>query len=744
MSFTKQITTACALVLSAGLYAGQADFADYFGNHMVLQRDTTCPIWGYGDPNTEVMLTLNGKKVGTTNVDETGYWRINLEPTSVGGPYDLTLFTDDSCEKLENVMFGDVYLCSGQSNMEFSLRIAAEAKEFISSANIPNLRLLQVENAWSGDPQKGFKGEWTVSNPDAASAFSAVAFIAGKKLAEELDIPIGLVQADWGGTPIEAWMSIPALIDTKDINGYFGIVVQYYDKNGELYRKMLSENIERYTNYAESLKQAEKNGTVPLRPPVFSAELDAPTGMGQGAVHYNAMINPLTPAAFKGVFWYQGCSNVARRTEKYGELLKRFTQDWRENFESPDLPFIIVQICPYDYEADYNLQPVDEYFEKGVYSQQTYAESDDNAYLVVTNDVGNVKDIHPTRKKPVGERIANLCKKHLYGQEDIIADSPVCEKIERNGNELVLYFKNSGEGLTTSDEQSPDWFKIAGANGLYLPAQARIDGDKVILTNESIERPCAVTFAWSDKAEPNLRNSAGLPAGSFKIDVPAGGALYDNVPEAENFEVIYKVVPTKNEPADAIKSIKYDVDNSKNFANRKIKRIGYYFETVRQDFTTEYVFVSMDPFTNDLTKLGVPTPNSNIFFQQEIDNLEIYSNSPNLSTGKFDKGVIEFWPFAFDPKRKLNIDSASDEVYDWDDTPQTYNTGYYYGSMQLHNISQPKGEVIFAFNRFFGGKEAEFGIGTNQGAGNPDYVDSKSGKEYKQVNIIALVEFDEE
>ncbi len=742
MKITGNMAVFIALLTAAGLYAGEADFANYFTDNMVLQRDVKCPVWGYGDADTKVELLRNGESLGKTQVNAAGYWRIDVAPQTMGGPYELTVKSDDKSVSIKNVMFGDVYLCSGQSNMEFPLRMAEHADELIAGSNIANLRLLQIKNDWSGYEQTKFDGSWQVSSPAVTPNFSAIAYIAGKTLAQDLDIPIGLVQSDWGGTPIEAWMSMPAITANKDITGYAATVVQYYDKNGEPYKALLAKNIELFDNYAASLKSARDNGTIPYGPPAFSIELQRPTDMAQPAVHYNSMINPLVPAAFKGVFWYQGCANVGW-THNYDKLLSILSTDWRKNFETPDLPFIVIQIAPYDYETTYNQNPKNENFEMIVFGQQKFCDADPNAHLVVTNDVGNIKDIHPTKKIPVGERVANLCKKYFYGQNELPADSPVLDKVTNQGNELVVSFRNAEGGLQTADNAAPTTFLVAGADGIFIPAEAKIVGETVVLSHPKIAKPLAAKFAWSDKAEPNLRNQAGLPAASFKTDVPEGVSLYDLVPQAADFKVIYQAVPTNLPQAEKLDAMKYEVNNSAQYAGKKIKRVGYFMELVKPDLSRDYVFVAMKPFTDDITKLGVPTLNTKAVFQQNVGEIEVFSNVPNLRTGKFAEGAIEFWPYAFDTPRKMSIADASDKLYDWDDTPQL-TSGLMYGSMQIHNLTPPQSEVVMAFNKFHFGENAEYGIGTNTGLGHPDYVYAENGKNYRQATIIVAAEFEEE
>jgi len=744
---------AVAIAAVACAQVGAAEFASYFSDNMVLQRDVPCPVWGYGDPNEKVELAISslittndGVSVYelppyTATADADGRWRINLNPTAAGGPYTLTLRGDKGNSAIGNVMFGDVYLCSGQSNMEFRVAQAKGAQELIASAgDNHNLRLLQVENAWSGMPLEAINGKWAVANPTDAAGFSAIAFIAGKKLADELDIPIGLVQSDWGGTPIQSWISRDAMMAHPDLFGWENFLMTHYDKSTDAYKKALADLAATFRNYSDELAKAASDGSMPPRAPQVPEYIFRPNGMAQPAVHFNAMINPLIPAAFKGVFWYQGCANV-NWPQAYGKYLDVWAEDWRTRFNSPELPLFIVQIAPYDYERFYNVNPVTEAFEKLLYDQQLFTERDPNAYIVIVNDVGDVDDIHPTEKIPVGNRIANLCLKYLYGCRDLVADSPSLGSVTPDGKGgITVRFANVGDGLVTSDGNAPDWFEVSSGNGIFFPAEAKITGaDTVYVKNPLVTNPVSVRFAWSDKAEPNLRNSAGLPAGCFKSALPEAGDLLEFVPEAADFQTVFRYIPTNaTEYSDRFDE-KYEIDNSALFKDRKIKRIGYFVEGIRPDLSREYAFVTMDPFVDDAAKIGVPFHN---IFQQKLTNIEVKSNVEGVANGKFAEGVIEFWPNNYDPARTLGIPSASDTLYDWDDRYQP-EVPVGHGSMQIHNISAEVPQVVFAFNAFMRGKHCEFGIGTNKtGEGNPDYVYTRTGDKYKKITIVALAEFE--
>ncbi|MDD4816428.1 MAG: sialate O-acetylesterase [Victivallaceae bacterium] len=752
MNFVKLAIFAVGAVFFA-LNAAAAGFADYFSDNMVLQRDVACPVWGDAAPGSRVELAIKDISMPDGNAvavqlppyaavaDDGGRWMIRVNRMGAGGPYLLTLRQDGKIvAKLENVMFGDVYLCSGQSNMEFPLRMAKDADKLIAAAAIPELRLLQVENAWNGMPQSGFNGKWQVSAPGVVPSFSAVAFITGKKLVEELGIPIGLVQADWGGTPIESWISREAMTAEPGLYAWPVTCMTYYDKHSPEYREELIRLAGEFGKYSEDLKKCGDSGATPAKAPAVPDAVFRPNGMAQPAVHFNAMINPLIPAAFKGVLWYQGCANVGAGA-KYGRMLKTLAADWRARFDNPEMPFVIVQIAPYNYEDSYGQRPEDGNFASLVYSQQTFADSDENAYAVVINDVGNVEDIHPTAKIPVGERIANICLKHIYGR-DLAADSPFFDRVEpASDGALRVFFRNADGGLSTSDGKAPDWFELASGNGIYFPAEAVIDGSTVVLRSDKISRPAAARFAWSDKAEPNLRGTvSGLPVGCFDSGVPDAGNLPALVPEAAAFEPVYKYFPTSQPRQEVFTSVHYAVDNSDRFAGRKILRIGYFVEGLLPDGSSEYVFVSMDPFTDDIKKIGIPLGN---IFQGKLSNLEVWSNVSGVAVGKFPEGAIEFWSNNFDPARTQNLPGASDKLYDWDDTCQP-GVPNGHGSMQIHNISAAEPQVVFAFNRFWAGPKCEFGIGTNRGEGNPDYVYSKSGERFRQITIVALAEFDGE
>lgn len=746
----KRLLAAIFVLLALPAFSAQLTLADCFSDNMVLQRNVKCPIWGYAAPGAKVELSLemlSSEDDGSIKVESLppyrtvagpdGKWRIDINPTREGGPWLISVKSESEGAKIENVMFGDVYLCSGQSNMEFRVRQAEHGEKLIADAGANrNLRLLQVKNAWSGAPQENIEGKWAVANPKDVAEFSAVAYVAGRKLADELGIPIGLVQADWGGTPIEAWTSKDEM--EKDPKLYANAIAQmrYYDKSTPAYKAELERCAKQYETYAAELRKAARRGQAPAPVPAVPRVLFLPDNMAQPAVHFNAMINPLVPMAFKGVFWYQGSANVAGRTQRYDLMLEHLTADWRKRFNAPELPFVIVQLAPYNFYPEYH-SPRDQ-FPTLVYFQQQFTERDPHAYLVVTNDVGNINDIHPTAKIPVGTRVADICLRHLYGK-DVPAESPLYKDYEISGGRIAVRFANGG-GLHTADGKAPDWFEIAGSDGVFYPADAVIENDRVILSSPHVAAPVAARFAWECVAVPNLRNAANLPAGTFRTPVPERGNLDKCVPGAAGFNVIYRYTPNAQTPMEKMYSVSYAVDNTAKFAGRKVKRVGYFAEGVLPDGSTRWVFAAMDPFTSDISRLGVPL---GVPFQQKVANLEVASNVPGVACGKFPEGAIEFWHHNFDPKRKLNLPGASDQLYDWDDTYQPAAPNGH-GSMQVHNISGDKPQVVFAYNKFAAGPDCEFGIGNNPDPqGQPDYVYSETGKTYKQINLIVLAEFEE-
>jgi sialate O-acetylesterase len=366
--------------------------------------------------------------------------------------------------------------------------------------------------------------------------------------------------------------------------------------------------------------------------------------------------------------------------------------------------------------------------------------------------VDNIRDIHPARKQPVGERLALLALNRTYGKSEVVCASPEFDKMDIKENSLVLHFKNVKE-IQTRDNKPPDWFEIAGADGIYHTADAAVvdiledmaaailrPSTRIALTSPNVPKPYAVRYAWHQEAQPNVQNEAGLPLGAFRAGTIPERATFDElVPDAANFKLVYRFDPTKPVMTDNRQRLVYAVDNSAQIEG-KVKRVGYFLHLVK-DGKAQYVFVTMPPLDADVKKLGVPTKASGARFQKRVQDVQVVaSNVPNVKVGSYNDCNVEFWDCNYGPENAANVPGASNNKFDFGDTMNTGNSPGY-GSMQIHDVAGK--QTFFAFNNFNAGSECDLGIGNNPDAnGNPDWTFSKSAAAHAGGQLLILVEME--
>jgi len=431
-------------------------------SNMVLQQKSGVALWGWADPAEKIIITTSwDNRIDSVVTTSGATWKIQVNTPAAGGPYTITLKGWNTIV-LDNIMIGEVWVCSGQSNMEWSSNqnLKQIMDELPNSSN-KNIRLFQVSKATSAWPQENAVGEWKVCSPESLKGFSAVGYFFGKKLEHDLNVPIGLINASWGGTPAEVW--------TPD-----------HDVNQEPSLK----------EAAGKLKQSQ---WWPVTP----------------GYTYNAMIFPLTNFAIAGSIWYQGESNTTTAAT-YKELFTTMIGAWRKAWKK-DFPFYYVQIAPFGYE-DKNIGAL-------LREQQALTLSYPNTGMVVISDlVDNVKDIHPTNKKDVAQRLANWALGETYHQNITAYKSPLFKKMEINGDKATLLFDNAPNGFMIKGNGKATEFYIAGSDKNFLPADVKIDKDRIIVSNKQVKNPVAVRFGFSNTAMPNLFSKEGLPVGPFRTD----------------------------------------------------------------------------------------------------------------------------------------------------------------------------------------------------------------------------------
>ena len=466
-------------------------------DHMVLQQGMPVRIWGSAGPGESVRVEFQGQSVSTAASPE-GKWQAWLRPLTTAGPLEMTI----NSTTIHDVLVGEVWLGSGQSNMEFHLSQANNHDDEIAHASYPLIHLFHVKRIESDQPLDDVEGAWEVCSPQTVPGFSAVEYFFGRHLHQSLHVPMGLIESDWGGTPAQSWTSHPALESDaalKFILDDWTAALARYPEAKAAYDKRLED----WNKAAAEARAAGK--TPPNRPP-------APQGPGHQntpAGLFNGMINPLVPYAIRGVIWYQGESNASEaHAYRYRRLFGDMIEDWRNRWGEGDFPFLFVQLA--NYHAN-EWWPV-------LRESQTETLRLRNTGMAVIIDVGESHDIHPKNKQDVGLRLALAALHTAYGQS-LEYSGPLYRQAVPEGGALRVYFSHS-TGMQARGGGALTGFTVAGADGNFVPAEARIDGGTVLVSSAQVPNPIAVRYAWADDPQCNLVNQAGLPASPFRSDQP--------------------------------------------------------------------------------------------------------------------------------------------------------------------------------------------------------------------------------
>jgi sialate O-acetylesterase len=461
-------------LIPVAAFGGPLELPSIFSDHMILQREQPVPVWGTAEPGVTVTVEF-AAQTKTTTVGADGKWRVDLDPMPASSsPRKMTVFLTRNLElgtlNFTNVLVGEVWFCSGQSNMQMPLRGADNAEAEIAAADHPQIRLYQTPQVFSDHPVEKIDAQWQVCSPESAASFSGVAYYFGRELQRELGVPVGLLLSSWGGSRIEPWTP-PC--------GF--------------------EGIESLSDIRRQIQDMPPLGANPNQDRQF------PTAL------YNGMIHAHIPFAIRGAIWYQGGANH-RDGMLYVDKTKALFGGWRKLW-GYEFPCYFVQVAPFHFgQEDPGVLPV--MWE----AQSQIVKCIPNTGMAVINDGYSPDNIHPKDKVTPGTRLALLALENTYGF-DLVSSGPVFQTLEKKGSVLKVVF-DSAEGLTTRDGKAPDWFEIAGEDGAFQPADAEIDGDRVILRSANVAVPVAVRFAWHKLASPNLMNGAGLPASAFRAGNP--------------------------------------------------------------------------------------------------------------------------------------------------------------------------------------------------------------------------------
>jgi sialate O-acetylesterase len=479
-------------VLIAGIEAkAELKLSNIFSDNMVLQRDMPVPVWGKASPGKKVTVKFKGQTVSSkANID--GKWTVKLAPLKTdSNPTKMTVISGTEKKSFDNILVGEVWLCSGQSNMQSSFAGLKMTKE-VEGVDSPLIRL-------------SYGNKWTACVTNNLKRFSCVGYYFGLKLRQELNVPIGLLNISRGCSSIEAWMT-PGSLAANDFLKDKLAEMKKFQKFHSNYKQSSPEEKERvFLEHCNSryifARNFLENGK--LKPDKYKTILSHMTVI-KPAFLYNSLIVPVVPFAIRGVIWYQGETNVEDR--QYALKQQILAESWRKIWGEGDFPFYLVQIAPfkgYPNLPEFWLQ------------QYEAVRKTKNSGLVSTVDIGDINECHPINKSDVGMRLELLALRDTYGKKDVVASGPTFKSVKFVDNRIIVSFENCGSGLTTKNGKAPDWFEVAGADGKFFKAKAKIVGNTVEASNAKAKTPKYVRYGWNHIAEPNLRNKENLPAFPF-------------------------------------------------------------------------------------------------------------------------------------------------------------------------------------------------------------------------------------
>jgi len=695
------IAIACSPLTALAL-----ELATPFSDNMVLQRDRPVPVWGTAEPGETVTVSFAGQ-TKTATADAKGAWRVNLAAMDASRENRvLTAQGATETKRVANVLVGEVWFASGQSNMECPIWDKnpryrdGNGGILTQMTRRPFIRYAKTAHRWSVRPAVGWKAHWRDYSPASfrEAPFSAVAFYYALELYGALEVPVGIIDSSWGGTRIEPWTPPSGLAARESL-----------------------KDIASYTPTTDPEKSCNK------------AMHQQPT------VLWNGMVAAYAPFAMRGMIWYQGCSN-AGEAHSYCEKMHALYDGWAKEFENPALRLYFVQLAPYK----------SNYFQIRL-AQAKFAAEEKNAAMAVICDAGNMHDIHPNNKEIVAKRLALHALRRDYGCADIIDDSPVLKDWRVEDGKFILSFAHATSWYVYNADFSMDvpGFEVAGPGGKFVPAKVlngnadkrgTLAGRELVVAADGVAKPCRLRYLASAPYTGALYAfDSGLPLGTFEIDAREagfdrreGGAAFGDalaVPELAGYR---RILAAELPAARAFKDVGYSFDRTADAGT--FSRVAYALELERTDGTVDWVVAAMDAFTPDASKLGVPCAKGTCF-QQAVAQLVVRSNIASVAEGARGDGIIEFFSTNYSKRGRLDGFSGDDNTYDFNDTPNASpDPGY--GSMQVHDAG--RGATVFAYNRFNGGV-ADIGIGQNPDGENPDWTFMGNADLYKSRRLTVLV-----
>jgi sialate O-acetylesterase len=544
-------TSSFILLASAPVSHAEVKLHPLFSDHVVLQRDLPAPVWGTAAPGEKVTVEFGGHSVGAT-ADADGRWMVELPSSPASAEFRVLSVKAGNTVTVNDVVVGDVFLASGQSNMDSPLS-SGSAAEALPAASDPLLRFFTVTKTVAAEPQPEVKGQWLPTTPDNAKGFSAVAYFFAREIRETQKVPVGVIRSAWGGTPIKTWMSLESLRQepavaatlkewddahakhtaTKDqpelMDAYYKDMKDW-ETNVEPAFKAAKKAHPAAVAAAKAAGQAPPPSPQPERPePAMPNPIAMPAASKRPSVptiSYNAMIAPLAPYGLKGILWYQGEADGSRGAE-YRVLFPRLIEGWRADFRQPQLHFLFVQIPA----SGTDTEPVASQGMAFLRAAQASALKLPATGMAVTLDIGEANDAHPDNKIHVGRRLALVGREKVYG-EKIVSSGPVYQSHEIKDGAAHVKFDHIGGGLTIGEapwraKSMPQvpldrllGFALAGVDGKWFAAEARIEGDAVVVSSTAVPEPAAVAYGWAGSPAVNLYNKEGLPAAPFRTDTP--------------------------------------------------------------------------------------------------------------------------------------------------------------------------------------------------------------------------------